>query len=318
MKHLALALSIVVAALGWSVQAQQASSAVKSGIDRSNFDPSVRPQDDFFQYVNGGWLARTQIPPDHTSVGSFIDLRDEAERHIRALIEDLAKGAKSPGTTAQQIGDLYASYMDEATAETQGFSALKPELAKIEAVASKADLARRIGELAEFGVGGMSLDVSPDPKQPTATTVAMGQSGITLLPDRDYYLKDDPKLADVRAKYVAYLQQIYTLIGRPDPAGDAKAVMALETEVARAQWPAADLRDPVKRYNKFTLQTLARPTARVAGTPGPRRRTSHRFRRSSSGSRRFSRATRRWRTPCRSRPGRRGWRRSWCPRKHPS
>ena len=257
MKHLALALSIVAAALGWSVQAQQASSAVKSGIDRSNFDPSVRPQDDFFQYVNGGWLARTQIPPDHTSVGSFIDLRDEAERHIRVLIEDLAKGAKSPGSPAQQIGDLYISYMDEATADTQGFSALKPELAKIEAVASKADLARRIGELAEFGVGGMSLDVSPDPKQPTATTVAMGQSGITLLPDRDYYLKDDPKLADVRAKYIAYLEQIYTLIGRPDPAGDAKAVMALETEVARAQWPAADLRDPVKRYNKFTLQKLA-------------------------------------------------------------
>ena len=167
MKHLALALSIVAAALGWSVQAQQASSAVKSGIDRSNFDPSVRPQDDFFQYVNGGWLARTQIPPDHTSVGSFIDLRDEAERHIRVLIED-REGSEVSGSPAQQIGDLYISYMDEATADTQGFSPHSSRSSRrSRPSASKADLARRIGELAEFGVGGMSLDVSPDRKQPT-------------------------------------------------------------------------------------------------------------------------------------------------------
>ena len=257
MKHLAIALGIVAAALGWSARAEQAGSTARSGIDRRNFDTSVRPQDDFFRYVNGGWLARTEIPADHTSVGSFIDLRDEAERHVRAMIEDLARGMQAPGSPTQQIGDLYVSYMDEARSDSQGFSALKPELAKIDAVASRTELARRIGELAGFGVGGMSLDVSPDPKQPTATTVAMGQSGITLLPDRDYYLKDDTKLADVRAKYVAYLETIYTLIGRPDPAGDAKAVMALETEVAKAQWPAADLRDPVKRYNKFTLQKLA-------------------------------------------------------------
>jgi putative endopeptidase len=257
MKPLAIAVGIAAVTLGSSTLAEQGSSAAKSGIDRSNFDPSVRPQDDFFRYVNGGWLARTEIPADHTSVGSFIDLRDEAERHVRSLIEDLAKGTKPQGSQAQQIGDLYVSYMDEARADAQGFAPLKPELAKIDAVASKADLARRLGELAGFGIGGMSLDVSPDAKQPTATTVAMGQSGITLLPDRDYYLKDDPKLADVRTKYVAYLEKIYTLLGRPDPAGDAKAVMALETEVAKAQWPAADLRDPVKRYNKFTLQKLA-------------------------------------------------------------
>ena len=85
----------------------------------------------------------------------------------------------------------------------------------------------------------------------------MGQSGITLLPDRDYYLKDDPKLAEARSQYLAYLQTIFTLIKRADPAGDAKAVVALETEVAKAQWPAADLRDPVKRYNKYTLARLA-------------------------------------------------------------
>ena len=172
------------------------------------------------------------------------------------MIEELAKGARPPGSPQQQIGDLFVSYMDEAGVESRGAAPLEPELNKIDAIKTKADLARRIGELADMGVGGMSLDVGPDAKQPTTTTLAMGQSGITLLPDRDYYLKDDPKLAEARSQYLAYLQTIFTLIKRADPAGDAKAVVALETEVAKAQWPAADLRDPVKRYNKYTLARL--------------------------------------------------------------
>jgi putative endopeptidase len=255
---LSLAVTVVIVTSATGPGHAQQGAPLKSGVDRAQMDPAVRPQDDFFRYVNGGWLARTQIPADHTSIGSFVDLRDEAERNVRTLIDETSKSAnRAPGSAAQQIGDLYSSFLNEAKSEQLGASPLKAELDRIDAIKTPAELAQRIGELAVIGVGGMSLDVVADAKQPTATTLAMGQGGITLLPDRDYYLKDDPKLAETRTQYQAYLQKIFSLVDRSNPAADAKAVLALEVEVAKVQWPAAELRDAVKRYNKYTLATLS-------------------------------------------------------------
>ena len=237
-------------------QAQQA--PLRSGIDRTSFDTSVRPQDDFFRYVNGGWLKSKTIPADRTSLGSFADLREEADKQIKVLIEEASKSPnRTPGSEAQQIGDLYASYLNASRIAQLGASPIKPELDKIDAVKTTAELARRIGELAAFGVGGMDLTVGPDATVPGTTILGVGQTGILLLPNRDYYVRDDPKLADTRAAYQAYLETIFKLVDRPSPAADAKAVAALETELARAQWTAAELRDPVKRYNKYTFAQLA-------------------------------------------------------------
>ena len=306
MRQLAFVAAIVTAGALALGHAQDAAPG-RSGIDRRNFDTAVRPQDDFFRYVNGGWMARTEIPSDHTSTGSFVDLRDEAERHVRGLIEALAQAKdKKAGSAAQQIGDLYVSYMDEARADGLGALPLKPELAKIDAITTKTDLAVCLGQLSMLGIGGLGLDVTPDARRPSETTLAMGQGGITLLPDRDYYLKDDPKLADIRTKYQAYLAKIFTLLGRADPAADASAVVALETEVAKAQLPAAELRDPVKRYNPYTLAKLTAEMPGFDWAAWARAQESRMSRPSSWASLRSSRRTRRSPTECRCPPGRRG------------
>jgi predicted metalloendopeptidase len=253
-----VALTVVVVLMGAFQQgAARQAATPRSGVDRRNMDLSARPQDDFFRYVNGSWLARTEIPADHTSIGSFGDLRDASDANVRTLIEEAARRPnRAPGSIDQQIGDLYTSFMNDARADQLGAAPIKAELDRIDAIKTPADLASCIGALAAMGVGGMDLSVAPDPKQPTVTMLAMGQSNITLMPDRDYYLKDDPKLAETRTKYQAYLEKVFSLVDRANPAADAKAVLALETGVARVQWPVAELRDAVKNYNPYTLARL--------------------------------------------------------------
>jgi putative endopeptidase len=251
-------LLVVLALAGASaLAAAQQATALKSGVTRANMDTSVRPQDDFFRYVNGTWLKNTAIPADHTSIGSFVDLHDAAERNVRTIIEEAAKSPdRAPGGVAQQIGDLYASFTNEARAAQLGFTPIKADLDRIEAIKTPADVADRAGYLSTIGIGGLGLRVNADAKQPAATMLYLGQGGITLLPNRDYYLKDDAKLAETRAQYAAYLEKVFTLVGRPSAAADAKAVVALETAIANVQWPAADTRDAVKSYNKYAFAAL--------------------------------------------------------------
>ena len=251
---LRLTLAAVVALTGL-VGAQQ--KPARSGIIVANMDTSVRPQDDFFRYVNGTWLAKTAIPADHTSIGSFVDLTDEAARNVRTIVEDAAKNqTREPGSATQQIGGLYASFMDDARIAQLGATPLKGELAKIDAITTQADLVQRLGALGQVNIAGPGLGMAPDVKRPGVVAVTLVQGGVTLLPDRDYYLKDDAKMADARARYGAYLQAAFTLAGRPSAAADAKAVLALETDLAKVQWTPVESRDAVKSYNKFSIVEL--------------------------------------------------------------
>jgi putative endopeptidase len=231
---------------------------LKSGIDASTMDTSVRPQDDFFRHVNGGWLARTPIPADRSSYGAFDELADTAEQNVRAIIEDAAKNPNhASGSVAQQVGDLYASFMNEARADQLGVSPIKPELDRIDALKTPADLAQYVGHLSTLGISGpVDGGVEADAKNPAVPIVYLGQAG-TALPDRDYYLKDDPKLVETRQKYQAYLEKVFALVGRPAAAADAQAVLAIETEFAKIQWTKVESRDAVKTYNKFALASLA-------------------------------------------------------------
>src|SRR6187431_1101149 len=111
-------------------------TALKSGLDSTTFDKAVRPQDDLFRHVNGGWLTKTEIPSDRPVYGTFIQLDEKAEANLYALIEELAGNRdKKPGSTAQQVGDFYAGFMDEATLSTLGADPLKPRLAEVDAIA---------------------------------------------------------------------------------------------------------------------------------------------------------------------------------------
>ncbi|MEO7191170.1 MAG: M13-type metalloendopeptidase [Vicinamibacterales bacterium] len=240
-----------------------AQGPLRSGIDPSALDRMVRPQDDFYRHVNGGWLARTEIPPDRPVYGTFVQLADKAEADLRAIVEAQASvAARTPGTPAQQIGDLYASFMDEPALNRLGGEPLKARLAEVDAVRNGTDLAALLGRLAMAGLpGAVGNYVEPDAGDPTAYALYLSQAG-TALPDRDYYLKDDPRLVEIRGKYQQYLERIFTLAGRPAGAEDARTVLALETALAKVQWSQTEDRDAVKTYNKMAVATI------VAEMPG--------------------------------------------------
>jgi putative endopeptidase len=234
-----------------------AQSALRSGIDPSGFDRSVRPQDDLFRYVNGTWLTKTEIPADRPVYGTFVQLSDKAEADLYALIEELAGDRnKKPGSTAQQVGDFYASFTNEAKLNGLGADPLKPHLAEIDRIKTTTEFAELVGRLSVIGLPGpVGGFIEADAGDPTKVALYLGQGG-TALPDRDYYLKDDPKFVETRAKYQEYLQNVFTLAGRPRATEDAKAVLDLETELAKIQWTQVESRDAVKTYNKYPVTKL--------------------------------------------------------------
>jgi predicted metalloendopeptidase len=255
-------------------------SAQTLGVDTTNFDRSVRPQDDFFRYVNGGWLKRTQIPSDRSSYGSFVQLRDRSEESVRAIVEEAAATRDAqPGSETQKVGDLYASYMDSARIEAIGIAPLRPELARIAAVRDRAALPELYARLMRLGVQTpMSFGVGQDARRATRYIASVGQSGLGL-PDRDYYLKQDAKLAAARAAYQTYLETVLRLAGDRDPAAGARAVLAFETSLAEKHWDRARSRDREATYNLRTVAQLDSITpgfswgrflqaANAASTPG--------------------------------------------------
>jgi len=216
------------------------------GIDLSTRKAAVKPGDDFFAYTNGTWLDTFPIPPDKASYGVAEKLDDEARANVRKIIEDAAGAHAAAGSIEQKIGDYYASFMDTAKIEASGVNALKPDLDHIAAAKTPADLSRLFGEPGFMSPIGVY--VGPDDKNPDAYFVNLIQSGLGL-PDRDYYLKDDPKLKEIRAAYVAHIGRMLTLAGVADGPAKATKIMALETRIARAHWPAEKTRDAIANYN---------------------------------------------------------------------
>ncbi|MEW6704842.1 MAG: M13 family metallopeptidase [Pseudomonadota bacterium] len=227
-----------------------------SGIDKTALDPAVRPQDDLFRAANGRWLKTTQIPADKSDWGIVREMRDRSDARVRAIVEDLAKGTHAPGSIEQKIGDFYASFMDEAAIDAAGLQPLQPWLAEIDALKTPAELARLIGRLQGMVDTPLAVVVYPDAKDPGTYRALTWQDGLGL-PDRDYYLKDDERFAKARTAYQAYLEKLFALAGDPAAAANAKTVYALEKQLAEAQWPRVDNRNPVKRYNPMTPDELA-------------------------------------------------------------
>ncbi len=228
-----------------------------SGVDKAAIDPAVRPQDDFFRYSQGKWLHDVDIPADRASWGAFNVAQENVETQIRTLIEQAAQDkAAKPGSNAQKMGDYYASYIDRAHRDALGFAPLKGELARIAALKDKRQLAALAAHFDAIGAGSpLSMSVQQDARQSTRYLVVISQSGLGM-PNRDYYLQDDAKLADTRAKYQAHVEKLLALAGQADAAGQAARIVALETAIAQAQWSAVENRDPVKTYNKLALAQL--------------------------------------------------------------
>src|SRR5690242_12063153 len=227
------------------------------GIDTTNFDRSVRPQDDFFRFVNGGWLKRTPIPSDAPRWGTFDELDERSREAMRTILEDAAKSNAPTGSEEQKVGDFYASFLDSARVESLGVSPLKAELAQIAAVTSVSALAPEFARLARIGVARpFNVGVGPDQKKSAVNIVQVGQSGLGL-PDRDYYLMQDARMNTVRQAYTEYLARLFTLAQLPDPAGAASRVLALETAMAGKQWDRVRNRNRDLTYNRLTGAELA-------------------------------------------------------------
>ena len=239
--------------------APAAQAQMRSGIDRSNMDPAVRPQDDFFRYANGSWLATTQMPADRSRFGSFDVLGDAAERDVRAIIEDAAAG-RVQDRDAARVGAYYTAYMDSARVESRGISPLQPDLDRIAAVTSGETLARYFAQNGRsFGPSPVGAYVGVDDKNSSRYVFNITQSG-TGLPDRSYYLED--RFADARAGYLAFLTTMFDLAQADgvahadDGAARAARVIALETDLARAQWTRVQNRNPEATYNPMSVADL--------------------------------------------------------------
>jgi len=258
---LSLALAAGFAHAEGSKAAKTASSAARpllaSGIATQYIDPSVRPQNDFYQHLNGKWLQTVEIPADQSSWGSFDQLYENSLTELRGIIEKVSTDASAQDADARRIGDYYASFMDEARLEQLGIAPLKGELDRIAALKDKAELPALLAHLGKIGVNvPFDFYIHQDNKDSTKYIADIAQGGLAM-PDRDYYLKaDDEKLADAKARYERHVERMLTLAGNPRAVFDARSIVGFETEIAKAQWTKVELRDPIKAYNKVALADL--------------------------------------------------------------
>ena len=231
-------------------------SGLKSGIDLEAMDTSVRPGDDFFSYVNGTWVAETEIPADKASYGIGYMLHEEAQENVKTIIEASATGDFAKGTDEQKVGDLYKSYMDMEARNAKGAEPLQPLLHQIDAIVSYDDLAVFMASATRRRIE-MPFYVTQfeDLKDPKLYAMNVFQGGLGL-PEREYYFSDDEKSTDIRAKYVEHIEKMFGLAGFEGGAAAATTIMALETRIADKHVKKEDARNWAENYNKVQLADL--------------------------------------------------------------
>jgi putative endopeptidase len=243
----------------------------KWGVDLTARDTKVKPGDSFFDYANGTWLKTVQFDADLPVAGVSVDNFKLVQDQLRAVIDESA--AKPTTPTAQKVGDLYKSFMDEARLEQLDDKPLQADLNAVKAVKTHSDMARLMGEsVYGFGSAILSLSVGLDAKNPNAYAVSANVGGMTL-PDRDYYLL--PQYAAQKAAYQAYMGRTLKLAGWAEPEKLAADVVAMETRLAESVWTRVERRDPNKTYNPMSLAELKKLTpefdwdAYLRGVNGP-------------------------------------------------
>ncbi len=242
---------------GIQAVASSADQPPSSGLSAEDMDTSIRPQDDFYRYANGGWLARTEIPPERSSYGAFTEVHERNEKRLKTILEEAATADAPAGSDMQLVGTFYASYMDRARADALGLKPLDPLLAEIAEASTHEDILRLYGQFIRLNVlAPFDFYVDRDRGDTSRSLFYFWQGGLGL-PDRDYYTKDDEKFAAIRDAYVDYAATILSLSGEPDANEKADRIMALEKRLAALHWPQEKLRDRIATYNLMDRAALA-------------------------------------------------------------
>jgi len=237
-------------------QAMDDEVTASSGVTHENMDISIKPGDDFFEYVNGTWLKNTEIPSDKRRYGSFDVLRDNAQTDVRAIIEEASASGAEFGSNEQKVGDLFKSYMDMDGRNALGIEPLTEGLAAIDTISDLKALSAYFAEAGKYSLTTpLALYVGVDAKIPTQYSLHIYQLGLGL-PDRDYYFNDDEKSQEIRDKYVIHIKKMLDLAKIENASASAQTIMDIENKIANLHWKKEDNRDSNKRYNKYEIADL--------------------------------------------------------------
>ncbi len=232
------------------------STPVASGLEKKNFDDTIRPQDDLYRFVNNNWLKTAKIPADKSTYGTFAMLGDQSLERLKIIVEEAAGSKALPGSEAQKVGDFYKSYTNTEKLEALGLKPAEKYLQEVDAIQDKDALARWFARGQHFGITGpIRFFVNQDEKDATQYIGYFYQGGLGL-PDRDYYFKEDDEIKKIRSAYLKHIESMFQYAGFSDPAGSAKKIYALEEQLAKGQWTRVENRDPQKTYNKVETDKL--------------------------------------------------------------
>jgi putative endopeptidase len=254
-------ISLLAGAFACSILPGTAARAADAppAFDVANMDMKVKPSEDFFRYANGTWIASNPIPPEYSRWGSFVELQERNLATLKEICDAAAQKGDAPkGSAWQKIGDFYASGMDETRIDQDGATPLNEELGRIAAIKDRGELATALGRLQSFRVNvGFNFGADQDAKDSTRIIAQIQQGGLGL-PDRDYYTKEDDDSKKLRTGYVAHVTKMLTLLGdTPEvAAANAKTIMDLETDLAKASMTRVERRDPVATYHKLALDEV--------------------------------------------------------------
>jgi putative endopeptidase len=259
---------ILTAAIACAMASSAALAATSpSGIDLKGIDAGVKPGDDFNGYANGAWARTAEIPADRSGTGVFLEVFQRAEQRTADLIKAAGQANAPAGSNQRRIADYYAAYMNEAAIEKAGLKPLQPELDRIDAIKDRAGLSTALGAQLRADVDPINatnlntehllgLFVAQGLEDPSKNYPYLLQGGLGM-PNRDYYLKQDKDMAELRSKYAAYVQAVLAQAGTPDAAGKARAIVALETKIAQAHTSIVDSEDPHKANNVWPRDAFA-------------------------------------------------------------
>ena len=252
---------VVVACGAKPDRATTVGAPTSHGVDVDGMDVHVKPGDDFYRYANGTWLARTEIPADRATWGTGAMVAERTNKRVADLIQDAADHAPA-GSDARKVGDFYATYMDEAAIESKGAAPLAPVLDRIAAISDATALARELGGSLRADVDALNntnfetpnifgVWIAQDLTDPAKYSTFLLQGGLGM-PNREYYIDASPRMAEIRAKYEAYLTTLFDLAKQPDPGGKAKRVVGLEQRIASTHGSREDSADVLKSNNHWT------------------------------------------------------------------